>query len=220
MPALFGQELYTEQEPSRDGIGKFYMGREISKVMGHLGAGWLERSERENEERTDLLIENLGLRPTDHVADIGAGSGYFTFRMSPLVPKGKVFAVDISPQMLGIVRAKMEKKKSDNIYPILSTATELNLEDNSIDCALIVDAYHEFSHPYEMGMGIFRALKPGGKLILIEYRLEDPGVPIKLLHKMSEAQAKKEIYACGLNWVETLEILPQQHFMIFRKPAS
>ncbi len=219
MPYLFAQELYTEQEPSRDGIGKFYMGREISKVMGHLGAGWLERSGRENEERTDLLIENLGLRPTDHVADIGAGSGYFTFRMSPLVPEGKVFAVDISTQMLGIIRAKMEKKQSDNIDPILSTVTDLNLEDNSIDCALIVDAYHEFSHPYEMGMGIFRALKPGGKLILIEYRLEDPGVPIKLLHKMSEAQAKKEISAIGLEWVETLEILPQQHFMIFRKPA-
>ena len=219
MPALFAQELYTQQEPSRDGIGKFYMGREISKVMGHLGAGWLERSGRENEERTDLLIENLGLRPNDHVADIGAGSGYFTFRMSPLVPEGKVFAVDISTQMLGIIRAKMEKKQSDNIDPILSTVTDLNLEDNSIDCALIVDAYHEFSHPYEMGMSIFRALKPGGKLILIEYRLEDPGVPIKLLHKMSEAQAKKEISAIGLEWVETLEILPQQHFMIFRKPA-
>ena len=219
MPALFANELYTQQEPSRDGIGKFYMGREISKVMGHLGAGWLERSGRENEERTDLLIENLGLRPTDHVADIGAGSGYFTFRMSPLVPEGKVFAIDISTQMLGIIRAKMEKKQSDNIDPILSTVTDLNLEDNSIDCALIVDAYHEFSHPYEMGMGIFRALKPGGKLILIEYRMEDPGVPIKLLHKMSEAQAKKEISAIGLEWVETLEILPQQHFMIFRKPA-
>ena len=218
-PPLFAQELYTEQEPSRDGIGKYYMGREISKIMGHLGAGWLERSGRENEERTDLLIENLGLRPTDHVADIGAGSGYFTFRMSPLVPEGKVYAIDISTQMLGIIRAKMEKKQSDNIDPILSTVTDLNLEDNSIDCALIVDAYHEFSHPYEMGMGIFRALKPGGKLILIEYRLEDPGVPIKLLHKMSESQAKKEISAIGLEWVETLEILPQQHFMIFRKPA-
>ena len=219
-PALtFGQDPYTEQEPSRDGIGKFYMGREISKVMGHLGAGWLERSGRENEERTDLLIENLALRPTDHVADIGAGSGYFTFRMSPLVPQGKVFAVDISPQMLGIVRAKMEKKQSGNVYPILGTVTDLNLEDDSIDCALIVDAYHEFSHPHEMGMAIFRALKPGGKLILIEYRMEDPGVPIKLLHKMSEAQAKREISAIGLDWVETLEILPQQHFMTFRKPA-
>ena len=117
MPPLFAQELYTVQEPSRDGIGKYYMGREISKVMGHLGAGWLERSGRENEERTDLLIENLGLRPTDHVADIGAGSGYFTFRMSPLVPEGKVFAIDISTQMLGIIRAKMEKKQATILIP-------------------------------------------------------------------------------------------------------
>ena len=210
--------LYTIGEASTGGIGKFYMGREISKVMGHLGAGWLERPERIQQERTDLLIENLSLRPTDKVVDLGAGSGYFTFRIAPLVSKGKIYAVDISPQMLSIIRAKMKKNAAKNIEPVLSTVTDLKLEENLADCVLIVDAYHEFSHPLEMGQSIYRTLKPGGKLVLIEYRLEDPGIPIKKLHKMSQKQAIKEISATGLEWVQTSEVLPQQHFMVFRKP--
>lgn len=210
--------LYTIGEASPGGIGKFYMGREISKVMGHLGAGWLERPERIQQERTDLLIENLSLRPTDKVVDLGAGSGYFTFRIAPLVSQGKIYAVDISPQMLAIIRAKMKKNAAENIEPVLSTVTDLKLEENLADCVLIVDAYHEFSHPLEMGKSIYRTLKPGGKLVLIEYRLEDPGIPIKKLHKMSQKQAIKEISATGLEWVQTSEVLPQQHFMVFRKP--
>ena len=209
---------YQQKESSRDGIGKFYMGREISKVMGHLGAGWLERSGREAEERTDVLIENLELKPDDKIADIGAGSGYFTFRLAKLVPNGEVYAVDISPQMLGIIKAKKGKLKAENVTPILGTTTTLNLEDNSVDCVLMVDAYHEFSHPKEMGDAIHRALKPGGKLVLIEYRMEDPLVPIKKLHKMSEKQSIREISATGLVWEETLSVLPQQHFMVFSKP--
>ena len=217
-PASSSESVYTEGEASRDGIGKFYMGREISKVMGHLGAGWLERPERVQQERTDLLIEKLALKPTDHVVDLGAGSGYFSFRMAPLVPQGKVYAVDISPEMLAIVRAKMRKSNAENIETVLSTVTDLKLEKNSADCVLIVDAYHEFSHPLEMGKSIFNTLKPGGKLVLIEYRMEDPGIPIKKLHKMSQKQAIKEISAVGLKWEETSEALPQQHFMVFRKP--
>ena len=217
-PGISNESAYTEGEASRDGIGKFYMGREISKVMGHLGAGWLERPERVQQERTDLLIEKLALKPTDHVVDLGAGSGYFTFRMAPLVPQGKVYAVDISPEMLAIVRAKMRKSNAENIETVLSTVTDLKLENNSADCVLIVDAYHEFSHPLEMGKSIYNTLKPGGKLVLIEYRMEDPGIPIKKLHKMSEKQAIKEISAVGLKWEETSEALPQQHFMVFRKP--
>ena len=217
-PKISPESGYTEGEASRDGIGKFYMGREISKVMGHLGAGWLERPERVQQERTDLLIEKLALKPTNHVVDLGAGSGYFTFRIAPLVPQGKVYAVDISPEMLAIVRAKMRKSNAENIETVLSTVTDLKLENNSADCVLIVDAYHEFSHPLEMGKSIYHTLKPGGKLVLIEYRMEDPGIPIKKLHKMSEKQAIQEISAVGLKWEETSEALPQQHFMVFRKP--
>ena len=210
---------YTLGPATRDGIGKFYMGREISKVMGHLGASWLERPKREQEERTDLLIKGLDLKPTDKIADIGAGSGYFSFRMASLVPQGKVFAVDISPQMVGMVRAKMAQLKITNIEPVQSTITQTKLPPNSVDAALIVDAYHEFSHPLEMATSILNSLKPGGKLILIEYRMEDPSVPIKLLHKMSEKQAKMEMKAAGFNWEKTLTMLPQQHFMVFRKPG-
>ena len=210
---------YSLGTATRDGIGKFYMGREISKVMGHLGASWLERPKREQEERTDLLIQGLELKPSDNVADIGSGSGYFSFRMAKLVPEGKVFAVDISPQMIGIVRAKMAQLKVSNISPTQSTITQTKLPKNSIDTALMVDAYHEFSHPLEMATSIFSSLKPGGKLVLIEYRMEDPSVPIKLLHKMSEKQARLEMKVAGFKWEKTLKMLPQQHFMIFRKPG-
>ena len=212
------RQTYTYGKASRDGIGKFYKGREISKVMGHLGASWLERPKREQEERTDLLVKGLDLKPTDHVADIGAGSGYFSFRMARLLPKGKVYAVDISPQMIGIVRSKMAKEKVQNVEPIQSTITQTKLKPNSVDAALIVDAYHEFSHPLEMATSILESLKPGGKLVLIEYRMEDPSVPIKLLHKMTEKQAISEMKTAGFKWEKTLTMLPQQHFMIFRKP--
>lgn len=212
------QKTYTYGQASRDGIGKFYMGREISKVMGHLGASWLERPKREQEERTDLLVKGLNLNPSDTVADIGAGSGYFSFRMAKLVPQGQVFAVDISPQMIGIVRSKMAQEEVNNVVPVQSTIKQTKLPPNSVDAALIVDAYHEFSHPLEMATSILASLKPGGKLILIEYRMEDPSVPIKLLHKMTEKQAKAEMKNAGFKWEKTLTMLPQQHFMIFRKP--
>jgi len=211
---------YSYAKKSRDGIGKFYMGREISQVMGHLGAGWLERPKREKEERTDLLIKNMQLKKGDRVADVGAGSGYFSFRMAELVPDGKVFAVDISPQMLGIVRAKIASQKVTNVEPVLSTIKDIKLPPGSIDCVLIVDAYHEFSHPREMAQSIYDALREKGRLILIEYRMEDPTVPIKLLHKMTQKQAIEEISQVGLVWKKTLDVLPQQHFMIFEKPAA
>ena len=209
---------YQQGERTRDGTGKYYMGREISQVMGHLGAGWLERPKREQEERTDLLVKNMKLSKSDHVADIGAGSGYFSFRISPLVPEGQVHAVDISPQMLGIIRAKKAKTGCKNVITVQSSIKSTTLAPNSIDCALMVDAYHEFSYPREMAISIFKALRPKGRLILIEYRKEDPKVPIKLLHKMSEAQAKKEITEVGFVWKKTLDFLPQQHFIIFEKP--
>ena len=212
--------FYQKGERTRDGTGKYYMGREISQVMGHLGAGWLERPKREQEERTDLLVKNMKLSESDHVADIGAGSGYFSFRISPLVPKGKVLAVDISPQMLGIIRAKKSKGTFTNIVTIQSSIKSTTLDEESIDCALIVDAYHEFSYPREMASSIFKALKKEGRLILIEYRKEDPSVPIKLLHKMTQKQAIKEISQVGFVWKKTLDFLPQQHFMVFEKPNN
>ena len=208
---------YTRGKASRDGIGKFYMEREISQVMGHLGASWLERPKREQEERTDLLIKSMALQPHERIADIGAGSGYFSFRMAPLVPKGQVFAVDISPKMLGIVRSKIRQNMISNVIPVQSTITNTMLEENSIDVALIVDAYHEFSHPREMAQSIHKSLNQNGRLVLIEYRKEDPSVMIKPLHKMSQKQAKSEMQAVGFKWEKTLDLLPQQHFMVFRK---
>ncbi len=209
---------YTEKRPSRDGIGKVYMDREISHVMGHLGAAWLERPEREREERTDLLISALPLDADHVVADIGAGTGYFAFPMAERVPDGTVLAVDIQQEMLDIIEARKAQGAPANVDPVLGTERDPNLPEAGVDLILIVDAYHEFSYPFEMGTAMVRALKSGGKLVLIEYRAEDSGVPIKRLHKMSEAQAKKEMAAIGLRWLRTEDFLPQQHFLIFEKP--
>ena len=210
-------DYYSVQAPSRDGIGKTYLGREISHVMGHLGAGWLERHERRADERTDLLITRLPLTKDSVVADIGAGTGYFTIPVARRVPEGRVYAVDIQPEMLQLLEAKVRETGLVNVEPVLGTIEDPRLPGDSIDLAFIVDAYHEFSHPREMGEAIAAALKPGGKLVLIEYRAEDPYVPIKRLHKMTEAQAKKEMAVIGLSWVETADFLPRQHFLVFEK---
>ena len=212
--------LYTQRPPSRNGIGKVYMGREISKVMGHRGANWLERPARKTKERPDLLVDSLPLGPSDTVADIGAGTGYLTFRVAPRVPRGNVLAVDIQPEMLTIIRERIEKRGVTNVVPIRGTVTDPNLPADSIDLAYMVDAYHEFSHPYEMMTALYEDLTPGGRVVLVEYRREDPSIPIKTLHKMTEAQAKKEMRTVGLEWVETKEMLPRQHFMVFRKPGE
>jgi predicted methyltransferase len=202
-----------------DGIGKFYMGREIAKVMGHTEAMWLERSTREVEEKPTLVIRSIALKPTDTVADIGAGTGYFSFRMAKLVPKGRVLAVDIQSEMINILNFLKKDRKITNVEPVLSTETSPNLPANKVDLALMVDAYHEFNYPREMMTNIVAALKPGGRVVLIEYRGENPFIPIKGLHKMTQKQVKKEMSAVGLKWVETKDNLPQQHILIFAKPA-
>jgi ubiquinone/menaquinone biosynthesis C-methylase UbiE len=208
-----------QETPHPDGIGKLYFGREIAQVMGHQGAPWLEREEREHEEKPRLVIELLALQPGHVVADIGAGSGYYTRRLSRAVgPKGTVYAVDIQPEMLQILTRSAADAGLTNVIPVLGSISDPGLPDAHIDLALLVDVYHEFSHPREMMMAICRALKPGGRLVLVEYRGEDPTVPIKELHKMTEAQVRLEMTSLPLEWIRTnSERLPWQHFIEFRK---
>ena len=209
-----------EYRPNHDpnGIGKFFMGREIAMVMGHQAADWLERPEREQEEQPEKMLDSLKLKPGDAVADIGAGSGYITFRMARRVgPKGLVYAVDIQPEMLQIIRNRMRLMQYRNVKPILGNIKDPKLPAESVDLILMVDVYHEFDHPYEMTRSMVKSLKPGGRIAFVEYRMEDPNVPIKLVHKMSEAQVRKEMSIHSLKWVETVRTLPWQHVVIFEK---
>ncbi|MDO7876899.1 class I SAM-dependent methyltransferase [Hymenobacter sp. ASUV-10] len=206
--------------PPRDpnGIARYYQGRQIAHVMGHEGADWLERNGRRQEEGTDLLIKELKLKPTDVVADIGAGTGFFSFQLAQKVPQGQVLAVDIQPEMIAALSANKAKRKAPNVRPVLGTTTDPHLPADSVDLVLIVDAYHEFDHPREMGQAIARALKPGtGRLALVEYRAEDMNVPIKRIHKMSVAQVQKEMTAIGLELVQNVSSLPQQHLLLFKR---
>lgn len=212
-------EIRKEHDPN--GIGKFYMGREIAHVMGHEAADWLERPEREEEENPALLHKALQLKPGDVVADIGAGSGYHTFRLSKVVgDKGKVFAVDIQQEMLDLINKKAKRTKRSNIETILGAEADPKLPPNSCDLILLVDVYHEFSHPFEMTEAMVKALKPGGRLAFVEFRLEDSSVPIKLVHKMSQKQVVKEMAVHPIAWKTTLDVLPWQHLIFFEKPAA
>jgi SAM-dependent methyltransferase len=210
--------LYREGRGSPDGIGKFYQGREIAAVMGFEGAPWLERPSRTNEERPDLLLRELHLQPGMTVADIGAGSGYLSRRMAPVV--GRVFAVDVQPQMVALLTELSQKPEFRNLVPILGDADNVKLPPASIDLAVFVDVYHELAYPYELMRSLIRALKPGGRVALVEYRGEDPAVPIKPLHKMSEAQVRREMSVLPLIWERTSERLPMQHIIVFRKSAD
>jgi len=203
---------------TRDGIGKRYMGREIASVMGYQGASWLERTEREEEERTDLLLAALDLRPGMVVADIGAGTGYLTRRMAPaIMPGGKAVAVDVQPEMVSMLEAMVRRTGLAQIHPVLGAEDDARLPEASVDLGIMVDVYHELAYPYEMLASITRALRPGGRLVFVEYREEDPKVPIKAVHKMSEAQVKREAAEHPLEWIRTVGTLPWQHMVIFRK---
>ncbi|WP_236668773.1 class I SAM-dependent methyltransferase [Hymenobacter rubidus] len=209
-----------ETAPPRDpnGIGTYYLGRQIAHVMGHEGATWLERKGRQQEEGTDLLLKELKLKPTDVVADIGAGTGFFSFQLAKRVPKGQVLAVDIQPEMIAALQDNKRRLKNTNVRPVLGSTTNPALPADSVDVVLIVDAYHEFDHPREMGRAIRRALRPGtGRLALVEYRAEDANVPIKRIHKMTVAQARKEMAAVGLVLADSIETLPQQHLLLFKR---
>ncbi len=210
-----GYEVAPERRTT--GIGKFYMGREISFVMGHQAAAWLNRPGRIQEEMPDEVVANMGLQADHVVADIGAGSGYFSFRIAKLVPDGNVLAVDIQPEMLALIEQRKAQEGVTNIEGVLGKVDDPNLPLNSIDAAIMVDAYHEFDHPFEMINGINNALKVGGRIFLLEYRGEDASVPIRPLHKMTEEQVVKEMGVFGLEWTDTLDFLPWQHMMVFTK---
>jgi precorrin-6B methylase 2 len=212
------------EKHDHNGIGKFYLGREIAHVMGYQGIDWLERPERETEEHLTQLVDLLKLTPGMVVADIGAGSGVITFKMANKVkPTGTVLAVDIQEEMLSVLAKRCKQLKITNVKPVRGTEKSPNLKPATVDLALMVDVYHEFRYPYEMLWSISKSLKPGGRVAFVEYRKEDPNVPIKLVHKMTEAQVKREAAEPDLDlaYVETIEALPWQHVIIFeRRPAK
>ncbi len=209
---------YQTSAPSADGIGKRYLGREIAAVMGWQGAAWLEREEREKEERGDLLLRELGLRPGMVVADVGAGTGYYARRMAPLVgTTGSVLAVDVQPEMIELLTAMAKKAGLTNIKPVLGAVNDVKLPPESVDLALMVDVYHELEFPFEVIESVVRALKPGGQLVYVEYRAEDPRVPIKPLHKMTQLQIRREAAQHALTYERTANTLPWQHVVVFRK---
>jgi ubiquinone/menaquinone biosynthesis C-methylase UbiE len=214
-----GYEFRENHDPN--GIGKFYMGREIAQVMGHQAADWLERPEREKEEQPAKLIEALKIKPGEVIADIGAGSGYYSFRLSKLAgPKGKILAVDIQPEMLAIIRKRMKEQNVTNIEPIQGTTSDPKLPANAVDTILMVDVYHEFDQPFEMTVAMVKALKPGGRMVFVEFRMEDDNVPIKLVHKMTQKQVIKEMEPHPLRWAKTLDVLPWQHIIVFEKKGE
>ena len=211
---------YETREASPDGTGRFYLGREIAQVMGHQGAPWLERPERIDEERPDVLHDLLALRPGMVVADIGAGTGYHAWRMAQRVgTSGRVYAVDIQPEMLALLDANMARRGLTNVIAVLGTVTDPKLPPAALDLVLLVDVYHEFDHPFEMLDALVASLKPGGRVAFVEFRGEQVSVPIKRLHKMTEAQVRREAEVHNLEWVETRRELPWQHLVLFRKRA-
>lgn len=212
-----GQDRYKVRNGDPNGINKWYMGRQIAQVMSHYGIDWLEREEREREENTSLLLKNLAVKPGMVIADIGAGSGYHSVLLSKMVGSGKVFAVDVEPEMIAYLNKRIKQEKLSRIVPVLSTEQKVSLPENTIDMMLLVDVYHEFSYPYEMALSMRSALKPGGKIVLVEFRSEDLTVPIKTIHKMSKAQAIKEFKAAGFAFDKNIDNLPWQHYMVFTK---
>jgi predicted methyltransferase len=227
---LFGLVVHAEPRAQRyevraahdpDGIGKFYLGREIAHVMGPGGIVWLERAERETEEQPQLVIDALEIKPGQTIADLGAGSGYYSFRIAPLVgPTGRVLAMDIEPTMLEAVAQRATREHVANIRPVLCSEHDPNLAPHSVDLLFMVDVYHELEYPYEVLTKVREALKPGGRVALIEYRAEDPEVLIKPVHKMSERQVRREMQAAGFKHVKTVRTLPLQHLIVFERDGA
>lgn len=215
-PAPPRYEFRANHDPN--GTGKFYMGREIAEVMGPGGIEWLDRPEREEEEHPTNALDSLELRKGEVVADLGAGSGYFTFRMAPMVgAAGKVLAVEIQDAMLNTLRERAKALKATNVQVVQGSEVDPHLPAASVDLVLIVDVYHELAYPFEVMTKVREALKPGGRVAFVEYRKEDPAVRIKEVHKMSVKQLEDEMNAVGLVRVRAVETLPLQHLVIFEK---
>ncbi len=209
--------VYTYLPGSIDGIAKQYYGRQIARVMGASGSEWLERRTRQQEENPRQAIDSMPLLANSVVADIGAGTGYYTFRIAQKIPLGKVYAVEVQDAMITQLESKKQVAKQDNVIIVKGDNFSSNLPANSIDLAIMVDVYHELEYPHEMLMAIRKALKPSGKLLLLEYRAEDNSIPIKPLHKMSVAQANKELRANGFQLYQRKEFLPIQHYLLYKK---
>jgi len=208
---------YIFAKRSSDGIGKYYLGREISFIMGAEGAAWLERNNRQQEENTKLAIEKMQLTPQSVVADIGAGTGYYTFAIARKIPHGKVFAVEIQNEMIKYLMDKKSSKGIKNVEVIKGTDQSPNLPENSIDLAIMVDVYHELEFPHEMLQAIKKSLNKDGKILLLEFKAEDDAIAIKPHHKMTIKQANKEMAANGFKLLYDGEFLPIQHFLLYNK---
>ena len=192
-------------------------GRRIATVMGHEGAAWLDRQEREQEEAPTKAVAALKVQPGQVVADIGAGSGYYSMLLAPAVgPTGKVYATDIQPEMLALIQKKLTANGVTNVQTVLGTATDPKLADGSLDLAVMVDVYHELQQPQVFLRALKRTLKADGRLVLIEFRKEDPRVPIREEHKMTVRDARAELEAEGYRFDEVLDVLPWQHIIVFR----
>ncbi len=209
--------IYQYKKPSRDGIGKIYFGREISFVMDAAGTSWLERNTRNEEENTSLAIDKLPINSKSVVADIGAGSGYYSFKIAQKVKGGKVYAVEIQDDFIKLLEKRKKENRIENIEVIKGSEQNPNLPANSIDLAIMVDVYHELAYPQEMLSALAVALKPDGKILLLEYREEDPDINIKPLHKMSIKQVNKEMEANGFKLYSKEEFLPIQHILVYEK---
>jgi SAM-dependent methyltransferase len=198
-----------------------YMGREIAQTMHFTGAEWLTRESREREEDCTTMLKQLNLKSGQTVVDFGCGNGFYTLKMAKLVaPNGKVLAVDIQPEMLDLLRQRAKDEKIDDIDEVLCTTTDPKLPEGKVDLILIVDTYHEISNPVEVLAGLRKSLAPHGRVALVEFRGEDPNVPIKPLHKMSKAQIMKEWPANGFKLVDQFDGLPWQHLMFFERDDS
>jgi ubiquinone/menaquinone biosynthesis C-methylase UbiE len=216
-PQQKDDSIYTYKTASEGGIGKFYYGREIAHIMDFSGSAWLDRNSRQLEENSDLAVSKMPINENSVVADIGAGTGYYTFKIYNRVIKGKIYAEEIQDDAVNYLKNKAGQLAAMNVIVVKGSEKSPGLPENSIDLALMVDVYHELNYPHEMLQNIRKSLKPKGKLLLLEYKAEDPKVDIKPLHKMTVKQATKELSANGFHLVEDGEFLPIQHYLLFEK---